>query len=84
MSRRQLAQFLFRVAGWLTRVKTLQFHNDEVWWAPCELSMRVLSKSMHLDWDHWDHWAARHEDCGGTRCPECGGIDCFLEEDERV
>lgn len=89
---RRASKALFRGAGYLSRVKTL--HRMYDWkgsdepaefagwrWSACNPSMRLLGLSMQLDWDHWDHWACRHDDCGGLPCSECGGVACPHDDD---
>jgi hypothetical protein len=44
-------------------------------WLPCSLSFTLLLWSQQLDWDHWDHWALKH-DVTEPICKECGGIIC--------
>ena len=46
---------------------------------PCRLSMRMLGWSMRLDRVHWDHWALKHDECGGQSCDRCQGIICKEE-----
>jgi hypothetical protein len=87
---RPLAKTLFRVAGWLSKVRTYQryytyegedptpdaFKLAGRHWSSCTLSLIVLDLSMQLDWDHWDCWAVVHEGCDPMPCEVCGGCRC--------
>ena len=50
---------------------------------PNNPSMSLLTLSMQLDWDCWDHWALVHdENCTNPRtCPDCGHEMCDRPDD---
>lgn len=52
-------------------------------WLPCTLSMKMLTLSLALDHEHWDHWALEHSLCEeGLPCHDCDGhIDPPVEEE---
>lgn len=86
--KRALAKLLFTASGWLSRIKTWQrwyeLDNSDPprtvvggrHWYDCNLSIKMMQKSLELDWDHWDHWACIHDWCDPHPCPECGGYRC--------
>lgn len=89
---RRAAKAIYWLAGQASRIKTphrMYTRNgpDQPttfagWrWSACNPSMRLLDLSMQLDWEHWDHWACLHDECGRGPCPECGGIACPTAED---
>ena len=80
--RRRAARAVYRISGKLGRIKTRQrmYALDGTPLGRrrtrCAASLRLLGLAMQLDWDHFDHWAAKHDDCGGHPCAVCGGTDC--------
>lgn len=91
-TRRRVAQGLFRVAGWVSRIhvphrkhKIVSFDPFETepagWtWSSAPFTYWLLNQSMQLDWDHWDHWALDHGDEELPTCPTCGHPQCDYEE----
>jgi hypothetical protein len=94
-ARTLLAKAVFRVSGWLSRIRTPQLSYPLIWgdpgeepkfgdiercWLPCRTSIRLMDLSTRIDPVHWDHWALVHGGCDGDRCAGCGGIHCPHEE----
>jgi hypothetical protein len=86
MHSRRTAKGAYWLAGKLSRIRTEQqlykLGGEPAGKSrlPCKLSLDLLVWSQHLDWDHWDHWACKHDNCEGRPCEECGGIDCLVPE----
>jgi len=86
-SRRMTAKAVYHLGGLLGKVKTRRRvyswdpdRMDEFLpagrrWLPCRLSIWLMQLSMHLDPEHWDHWALEHGRREGIPC-KCGGYDC--------
>lgn len=95
---RWVARRLVWLSGQLARVKTRQktwrLISVEPWqladepeyrWSSCQLSYRVLTVAMHMDWDHWPHWGLVHEGClerPHVLCETCGGVACDWDDEE--
>ena len=92
----RMAKLVYRISGKLSRIKTPRrtytlnydevtdtfssYRNPKRDWLPCQISFKLLSKSMSMDPDHWDHWALVHDTCEGTVCDDCKGIVCGKDE----
>lgn len=73
VARVKTPQRTYRVVSW-DPVRTTEAAGRR--WLPNRWGIKLIMFSSQLDWDHWDHWTGSHADCGGEKCPECGGIIC--------
>lgn len=52
-------------------------------WSSIQLTWTLLGLANRWDKVHFDHWALKHTGrCASHDCPDCGGVVCFLEDDD--